>query len=137
MTCSFESNLTKPAPPPPASNLKSSKKVGKSKATEGEASCTEVKVEAVPEAASEDGHDSGVASSYEDHHHQTQTNTKAKNPGKCANSGGQASKKQLEGGEKGAKSNHGGKKGKSKQQLKPTRQAAAVTANDFIFDLDE
>ena len=68
MTCSFESNLTKPAPPPPASNLKSSKKVAKSKPTEGD--CTsEVKVEAVPEAASlEDGHDSGVASSYEDHH---------------------------------------------------------------------
>ena len=135
MTCSFESNLTKPTPPPPASNLKSSKKVGKSKVTEGDASSTEVKVEAVPEAASEDGHDSGVASSYEDHHHQTQTNnTKAKNPGKGANSGGQASKKQLEGGEKGK--TFGGKKGKSKQQLK-SRQAAAVTANDFIFDLDE
>ena len=69
-------------------------------------------------------------------HHQTQTNNKAKNSGKGANSGGQASKKQLDGGEKGAKSSHGGKKGKSKQQLKP-RQAAAVTANDFIFDLDE
>merc|ERR1719367_1797857 len=79
ISSSFESNLTKPAPPPPASNLKSSKKVGKSKATEGDASITEVKVEAVPEAASEDGHDSGVASSYEDHH-QTQTNNKAKNP---------------------------------------------------------
>ena len=67
-------------------------------------------------------------------HHQTQTNNKAKNSGKGANSGGQASKKQLEGGEKGK--TFGGKKGKSKQQLKP-RQAAAVTANDFIFDLDE
>ena len=111
--------------------------MGKSKPTEGDAICssTEVKVEAVPEAASEDGHDSGVASSYEDHHHQTQTN-KAKNSGKGVNSGGQASKKQLDGGEKGTKSSHGGKKGKSKQQLKP-RQAAAVTANDFIFDLDE
>ena len=68
-------------------------------------------------------------------HHQTQTNNKAKNSGKGANSGGQASKKQLDGVEKG-KSSHGGKKGKSKQQPKP-RQAAAVTANDFIFDLDE
>ena len=106
------------------------------------AGVTEVKVEAVPGVASEDGHDSGVASSYEDHH-QTQTNkinNKVKNSGKGGNSS-QANKKQLDGGEKGAKSSHvatsgGGKKGKSKQQLKP-RLAAAVAANDFIFDLDE
>merc|ERR1711974_70898 len=62
ISSSFESNLTKP--PPPASNLKN-KKVAKP------TDATEVKVEAVPEAASEDGHDSGVASSYEGHHQQT------------------------------------------------------------------
>ena len=70
-----------------------------------DASSTDVKVEAVPEAASEDGHDSGVASSYEDHH-QTQTNNvnnKSKNSGKGVNSC-HATKTQLDGGDKGAMS---------------------------------